>query len=62
MMQMSRGWVDRRDGKVLSDLDLFGVVIQACLEQAASVGKVVLGGFVVAESVTCVVQGFHLLK
>ena len=56
------GWVDRGDGRCLFDLDLLEVVILACLEQAANVGKVVLGGFVVAESAMNFVRGFQLLE
>ena len=61
MMLMSVGWGDHRDGKCRSDLDLPGVVIPACLGQVAHVGKVVLGGCVVAESAMDIVRGFHLL-
>ena len=43
MMPMSIGWVYLSDGKCLSDLDLPGLVIWACLGQAANVGKVLLG-------------------
>ena len=60
-MLMSMGWVDRRDGKGLSDLEIRGVVIRASLEQTAKVGKVVLVCFVVAESAMYIVQGFQLL-
>ena len=48
--------------KYLSDFDLLGVVIRACIEQAANVGKILLGGFVVAESATYSVEGFQLLE
>ena len=51
------GEVDRKDNKCLLDLDLLEVVIRACPEQAANVCKVVLCGFVVAESATYIVQG-----
>ena len=50
MKLMSMGWIDRRDAKCLSDLDLPEVVIRACLKLVAHVGKVVLGGCIVAES------------
>ena len=62
MMLMSIGWVDRREGKCLSDLDLLEVVIRACPDQAAKNGIVVLGGFVVAESAMYIVRGFQLLE
>ena len=62
MMLMSMGWVDCRDGKCRSDLGLLGVVILACLGQDANVVRVVLSGFVVAESAIYIVRGFQLLK
>ena len=61
-MWMLMGQVDRRDGKCLSDFDLLEGVIRECLEQAANVGEVVLGGLVVAQSAIHIVQGFQLLE
>ena len=62
MMLMSMGWEDRTDGKCLADLGPLRLVIRACLEQAINVGKIVLGGFVVAPSVMYIVQGVQLLE
>ena len=46
----------------MSDLDLTGMVIWACLEQAANADTVVLRDFSVAEDAICVARGSQLLE
>ena len=62
MMLLSMSWVGRRDEKCLFGLDIPGVVIRVCPEQAAIVDTAVLSDFGVAEFAEYFAQGAQFLK